>query len=215
MPQSNDFLPTVKVLIADDHTLIIASVKNLISRRDDVKHVHTAKDGVTAIALAKEVQPDLLILDLALPYASGIEILAEVRRWSKATRTLVLTGLTSPAVLRSALNIGACGIALKSTPLESLAHGIDAVLNGETWLSADVALILEAEESKERLTTRETQILSMIVRGMTNAEIADQLGISPKTVDNHRTRLMAKLRVNSRAQLLAEALKSGLLDAQL
>ena len=161
------------------------------------------------------MQPDLLILDLGLPRASGIEILGEVRRWSKDTRVLVLTGLTSAAMLQSALDAGAHGVSLKTSPLDTLVDGIGAVLKGENWIGADAAQILEAGESQGQLTSREAQILNMIAQGMTNAEIGKRLGISPMTVDNHRTRLMGKLGVNSRAQLLAVALKTGLLGLHL
>lgn len=215
MPSHNTSVPSVKVLIADDHTLIVATVKNIISQRPDVERIETAADGVTAIALVKDIQPDLLVLDLALPFASGIEILAEVRRWSKATRTLVLTGMTSAAMLQSARDAGALGIALKSTPLEVLAKGVDIVLKGESWISEDVAVILESDDNTRSFTPREAQILNMIAQGLTNGEVGRKLGISSKTVDNHRTRIMAKLGVNSRAQLLAVALKSGLLDSYL
>ena len=215
MPTTNTPSPLVRVLIADDHTLIVSSVKDLISQRTDIKSIDTVGDGVSAIALVKEIQPDLLILDLALPFASGIEILAEVKRWSNGTRTLVLTGMTSPSMLQSAQDAGAHGIALKSTSLEHLAKGIDLVLKGESWICDEVLAILETHENPGSLTTREAQILNMIAQGMTNAEVGTRLGISPKTVDNHRTRIMAKLGVSSRAQLLAVALKSGLLDTYL
>ena len=215
MPDPNTQPTAFKVLIADDHTLIVASVKELVSKCYNSAEIRTAQDGITAIALASEFKPDLLILDLGLPRASGIEILGEVRRWSKDTRVLVLTGLTSAAMLQSALDAGAHGISLKTSPLDTLVDGIGAVLKGENWIGADAAQILEAGESQGQLTSREAQILNMIAQGMTNAEIGKRLGISPKTVDNHRTRLMGKLGVNSRAQLLAVALKTGLLGLHL
>ena len=113
------------------------------------------------------------------------------------------------------LDAGAHGVSLKTSPLDTLVDGIGAVLKGENWIGADAAQILEAGESQGQLTSREAQILNMIAQGMTNAEIGKRLGISPMTVDNHRTRLMGKLGVNSRAQLLAVALKTGLLGLHL
>lgn len=188
-------------------------MKTLLEQRNDIGRVETAANGIMAIALAKQIQPHLVMLDLALPMATGIEVLAEIRRWCAGTKVIVLTGLTAQGVLSSVLAAGADGLALKTTPLAGLASGVDQVLGGESWVSEDARSILEHSAPGQGLTARETQVLDLIVRGLTNAEIAEKLGIAIKTADNHRTHIMKKMGVRSRAQLLAAALKMGFLDS--
>jgi DNA-binding NarL/FixJ family response regulator len=207
---SSSSRPTV--LIADDHDLVLEALKARLDNSAKLQCIGTVRDGLSAIVETRILDPDLLVLDLGLPGAGGIEVLGEIRRWSKRTRILVLTGQTSPAVLRSVLEARADGIAVKTSPIAEIEDGMSVVLSGCTWLSRDAEDILGSGSGRTGLTPREFQVLTMVIGGLTNREIGARLSISPKTVDNHRTRLMAKLGVRSRTELLSYALRHGLLD---
>ncbi|MGR3502173.1 response regulator [Pseudaestuariivita sp.] len=199
-------------VIADDHMMIRQGLREILTSAGlDV--VGEAADGLEAVAQVRKHRPALLTLDIAMPYARGIEIFGEVRRWSPETRVIVFSGMTSTGLLADLDAAGADGIFLKSGALEDFSDAIPRVLAGETVRSQAVEqLVAEAQERKV-LTLRERQVLSLIAQGHGNREIADRLGVSPKTVDNHRTNLMRKLDAHSMAELLAYALREGLLDA--
>ncbi|MDF0597573.1 LuxR C-terminal-related transcriptional regulator [Psychromarinibacter halotolerans] len=203
-----------KIVIADDHAVVRDGLKAVLAGLERVSIVGEAENGIEALALVKTMRPDLLLLDSAMPLARGMEVFGEVRRWSTGTRCAVITGMTSAQGLADWIAVGVDGLFLKNSPPEELARGISMILDGETFVARAVVDILEAAESagREDLTLRERQVLYLIAEGCSNAAIAERLSISAKTVDNHRTRLMAKLQVHSVAQLIAYALKSGLLE---
>lgn len=201
------------VVIADDHALVRAGLKEILSGlRLPVEVVGEAENGIEAIALTKSLRPNLLLLDAGMPLSRGMEVYGEVRRWSPDTRIAVVTGFTAEASLAEWISAGADGVFLKSCTPDEMGRGFAMVLEGEPFVADAVLSILERAEEREALTLRERQVLHLIAQGCANAAIAERLSISPKTVDNHRTRLMAKLGVHSTAQLLALALKEGLLD---
>ena len=168
--------------------------------------------AVWLVVYVKTQKPTLLTLDSGMPLASGMEVYGEVRRWSPDSRIAVVTGFTAVGQLADWVAAGVDGLFLKTCPPEEIRDGFALLLNGGTYYSKAVMATLEGAPDRPKLSVRERQVLHMIAEGRTNAEIAEQLSISPKTVDNHRTRLMAKLDVHSVAQLLAYALKEGLLD---
>lgn len=203
----------VRVVIADDHALVRAGLKDILAKLAvSVEVVDEAENGIEAIAAAKSKQPDLLLLDAGMPLSRGMEVYGEVRRWSPETRVAVVTGFTSARTLADWISAGADGVFLKTCPTEEMVAGFDLVLRGERYVAPAVIKILEQDAPREELTLREQQVLHLIAQGCSNAAIAARLSISPKTVDNHRTRMMAKLQVHSTAQLLGLALKEGLLD---
>jgi len=158
------------------------------------------------------MRPNLLTLDAGMPLARGMQVYGEVRRWSPETRIAVVTGFTAAGHLSDWIAADVDGLFLKTCPPEEMAHGFSVVLNGGGYVSKATLSILEGADETENLTGRERQILHLIAEGLTNKEIGERLSVSSKTIDNHRTRLMAKLGVHSVAQLLAYALKEGLLD---
>lgn len=201
------------VFIADDHTLVRNSVIQIIGDLDGFEVTGQAGDGLAAIAGIKNLQPDLAIVDMALPLANGLEVLVEAQRWSPDTAFVILTGMSSRGLLAEADSIGAAGIFLKSDDPGEIARELPRVLTDPPRRSASVMAILTSKsDGFELLTDREHQILQGIVAGRNNAKIADRLGISVNTVVNHRANLMRKLEVSSMAELLALAVAEGLVD---
>ena len=198
-------------VIADDHALIRQGISHILQLAG-LTVVAEAGDGLEAVATVRAHRPTLLTLDIAMPYARGIEVFGEVRRWSPQTKIIVFSGMTSTGLLRELDNAEADGIFLKRGDLDQFARAVPQVLNGERVISQDVIDILDANEEQADLTLRERQILSMVAQGFANKEIGERLGVSVKTVDNHRTNLMRKVGAHSVAELLAYALREGLLD---
>ncbi len=201
-----------QVVIADDHAIVRNALKEIVNEIDHTSVVSEAENGFEAITLAKSIKPELLMLDSVMPLARGMDVYSEVRRWSPQTKVIVVTGFTSVGHLADWIEVGIDGLFLKSCPPQEIKTGTELVLNGSVYRSNAVTAILEEVTERPTLTLRERQVLHLIARGQSNKEIADQLSISSKTVDNHRTRMMSKIGVHSIVQLLAYALKEGLLD---
>lgn len=199
-------------VIADDHAVVRDGLRAILEEIDDVEIVGEAENGLEAISLSKELQPTLLTLDAGMPLAKGMEVFVEVRRWSPETRIIVITGFNAKGHLADWIAAGVDGMLLKSTTPDEMRKGFQVVLGGGSYVAHEVLAILEEHSEVPPLTARERQVLHLIADGCNNAEIAKRLSVSAKTVDNHRTRLMAKLDVHSVAQLIAYALKEGLLD---
>lgn len=159
-------------------------------------------------------RPNLLTLDIAMPLAQGVAVYAEVKRWSPDTKVMVFTGVTSSNLLGEMVQTGVEGIFTKRGDITEFERAIPIILQGGKVISTDAATIIDAGADKQELTAREHQILSLICDGHSTKGIADILSVSAKTVDNHRTNFMAKLGVRSMAELLAYALREGLMDVQ-
>ncbi len=209
--------PAIPTVIADDHEIIRDAITTLLQRmEDDGYHfdiVGYASNGIEALALVKSSKPELLFLDISMPFASGSEILHDLRRWSPDTKVVVFTGLTGAALLAGLVDQGVHGLFSKGSPVDLLRDKLPAILKGVPVVADDLAAIIEQSQSAA-LTSREQQVLTMIVAGKSNKEIAAELFLSPKTVDKHRTSLMAKLEVHSVAQLMAKAIRDGLVVSE-
>ena len=212
-----DSSPAISTLIADDHEIIrdaiVALLKNMAEDGYHFDIVGLASHGIEALALVKAHKPQLLFLDVSMPFASGAEILHDLRRWSPDTRVVVFTGLTGAALLAGLVEQGVHGLFSKGSPVTLLRQQLPAILQGVPVIADDLAAIIEAAQSAA-LTSRENQVLNMIVAGKSNKEIAGELFLSPKTVDKHRTSLMQKLDVHSAAQLMAKAIRDGLVVSE-
>ena len=193
--------------------MLRGGIRQILEEVTGISIVGEAEDGLRAISLVRQLQPTLLTLDIAMPLAQGIEIYGEVRRWSPDTKVIVFTGMTSVGLLSDLITSGVDGLFMKRSDPEQMRDSIPVILNGGKVIAPDVLELLEQTEVPNVLTTRERQIVSLIASGATNREIAERLGVSHKTIDNHRTNIMRKLDVHSVAELLSYALREGLLDA--
>ena len=199
-------------MIADDHQIFRNGTREILNGIDGLCVVSEAADGLSAITAVRKHRPDLLVLDAAMPLARGIEVYAETRRWSPDTRVILLTGFNSVGFLSDWVQAKVDGILLKSCEESEVRDGILTVLNGGHFIAREVSEILKQATREVMLTPRERQVLALIVAGNTNPEIADRLGISIKTVDKHRSSLMAKIGVRSISELMVYAFREGLID---
>jgi len=192
--------------------LVRQRIKQMVESSPHFDVVGEAEDGLSAVAQVKSHKPDLIVLDIAMPQATGIEAIEEVRRWSPDTKIAVLTGMTAKKLLRHVFESGVEGIFMKSGDTEKWTEDLVAICNGERRIPQDVLKLVKEAADGPQLTRRERQILFAVVRCENNATIAERLNISVSTVDGHRTKLMRKLGVHSTAELVARAFRDGLLE---
>lgn len=204
-------------VIADDHAIVRAGLRDALEKPgliepDGIHVVSEAENGIAAIAEVRKHQPDLLLLDVSMPLAGGVEVLVESRRWSPATKVVVLTGISAIGLVSDLIESGVDGLFSKMSSNEDLYERLPGILRGQRHISAPFLKMLDETPKPALLTARERQTLNMIISGQSNKEIALGLGISIKTVDKHRSSLMQKLNVHSVPQLMARALKEGMID---
>jgi len=199
-----------RVLIADDHAIVRSALRQLLEGIAGAEVVGEAEDGLGAIALAKKLKPDLVLLDVAMPHGGGFTVLGEIGRWSPATRVAVVTGVTARGTLAELQRCGAVGVLLKTSSPAELDRGLRRLVAGGSYVSIELR---DADRGSPigALTMREQQVLSLVAQGRSNTEIATVLAISAKTVDNHRTNLMRKLNVHSAVELAALAVREELI----
>lgn len=211
----------IRVVIADDHHIVRQGLRALLEKDERIEVVGEAVDGLEAVSLVEALQPEIVILDIAMPRLDGVQATAKIHALQSDTRVIVLSVHNRRKIVRRVLQEGAMGYLLKSAVNEELLLAIMAARRGEIYLSPEISTSilnnlwsLEAETGFDdptlHLTPREVEILKLIVNGHTNNEIADVLCISPKTVSKHRTNVMAKLGVNDVTGLMRVALKEGL-----
>jgi len=209
---------TYTAVIADDHAIVRSGLRAALEapgliEDPGVTVLGEAANGLEAIALVRKHRPHLLLLDVQMPMAGGTEVVLEVRRWSPDTRIVILTGVSALGKLSELIEAGVDGLFSKATQNDELYRSLPLILRGGRHVAAPILAALEDRPNTPPLTDRERQTLNQIVAGRSNKEIAEVLGISVKTVDRHRTNLMQKLGVHSVAQLIAFALREGLIDA--
>ena len=202
----------MRVLLADDHAILIEGLRAYLSYYDDVEVVGEAHDGAEALASVAELQPDIVLMDIAMPGINGITATRLIREQYPQTRVLVLTQHEEKQYVLALLKAGASGYILKRALGSDLINALRTVARGGTFLYPTVATLL-VEEMKHptvSLTPREAEVLQHIVRGETSSQIADSLSLSVKTVEWHRSNLMSKLDVHGVADLVRYALEHGL-----
>ena len=214
-------MTSLRVLLADDHTLVRAGLRKLLEAIPDLEVVGEAEDGLALLALAEALQPDLVLLDIAMPHLNGLEALIRLHEAWPAIRVLILSMHQNDEYVRQALRGGAAGYLLKdAAPLE-LELAIDAVQRGETWLSpaltrgvlSDYVQRLRGEEALPgQLTPRQREVLQLIAEGHGSKEIARRLELSVKTVETHRSQLMKQLDIHEITGLVRYALRTGLIS---
>lgn len=203
---------TTRVLIADDHAFVSWGLAKALSAIADVEIVGSVTNGIDAIVEIRKARPDCAILDYNMPGANGLEVFLESKRWSPETRFVLLTGSVTPQTMNALVEAGIQGIGLKDSTEAEIVELVRQVCAGKTAIGASARRLMKMPAESVILTDRELSVLQAIARGHTNASAAESLGVSPKTVDTHRTNLMRKFAVNSTASLLLAAVRAGLLD---
>jgi DNA-binding NarL/FixJ family response regulator len=209
----------IRVLVADDHTIVRQGVVGILRRTEDLDVVAEAANGDEALAKAVATKPDVAVLDVSMPCLNGFEAARRIRGTVPNTRVLILTMYDDAEYVLKMRRAGVAGYLVKDGAAAELIDAIRTLKAGRTYFGPQAAKALEeaqhnfavSDDPYGRLTDRERQIFQLIVEGCTNARIAQQLYISPKTVDNHRTHLMNKLGVHCTAELLRYAARHGLI----
>lgn len=210
----------IRIVLADDHTVVRQGLRALLERVTELVVVGEARDGHEALRLVLDEQPDVAVIDLAMPHLNGVETTRRIVRDLPGVRVLVLSMHTGEEYVREALDAGAAGYVVKDSAADELVAAIRTVADGGYYLSADIpeALLHETREGGraagplERLTTREREVLQLIAEGNSNKEIASHLELSVKTVEAHRANLMAKLDIHDTASLTRFAIARGIVE---
>jgi two-component system response regulator NreC len=208
----------IRVVLADDHQILLDGLRRLIDAKGDMQVVATATDTQSAVEAAREHRPDVLVLDISMPGGGGLEVARRLREMELPTKVVVLTMYSEDRYVMEAVRLGAAGYVLKRSADADLIEAIRAVAAGEAYLTpAAVRLLLatqqqESGRTEQALSPREREVLRFTARGFSNLEIAGRLFVSPKTVDTYRSRIMAKLDLHRRSELVEYALRHGLLE---
>lgn len=205
----------INVLLTDDHQIIIDGLKSLLKNQDEISVAAEACNGREAIRILELISIDVLLMDIDMPVMNGIDALKEIRKNHPKVKVIILSMHNEAGMIKSLIDLGANGYLLKSCSQGELIDSIKKVASGQSYFSSDVTLALlkpaaNQGQQNEILTERETEILKLIAAGFSNKEIGDQLFISHRTVDTHRTNLMKKLDVSNIAGLISYAIRNGI-----
>lgn len=213
----------IHILLADDHTILRAGLKMMLNAQPDMEVVGEAQDGRQAIHEAQRLHPDIILMDITMPDMNGIEATKQVKKQLPEVKVLILTMHENEEYVFQALRAGASGYMLKEAADTDLINALRIIQSGNFYLSPAAQSVMvgdylqrvragEEKDSYSSLTEREREILKLVAEGFTNNQIAERLVISPKTVDTHRTHIMDKLNLHSRAELVKYAMRRGLLE---
>jgi two-component system response regulator NreC len=211
---------TIRVVLVDDHALVRQGFRRIIEDDPDIQVIGEAGNGMDAVALVKRTDPDVVVMDMAMPEMNGLHATLEMLKQRPATRILILSMYSDEQYVRNALDAGAKGYILKNAIENDLTRAVKAVAAGEQYLSPELSSVLiqaiqngsfdKSTDPYERLTQREKQVLQLIANGKSNKEIAVMLDLSVNTVAVHRANLMSALGVHKTAELVLFAVKKGL-----
>jgi DNA-binding NarL/FixJ family response regulator len=216
----------LRILIADDHGLVRRGARAILDSQRGWQVVGEAANGPEAVQKAKELKPDVAVVDISMPELDGVGVAKQIREAVPFTKVLVLTMHESDQMVRRALDAGACGYLLKSDLTECLAKAVAAVSEGKRFLTPKVSEIVlegflnprsehrQGERAGTRTTPRELEVIRLLAEGKTNKEIAAQLGITVRTVETHRAKIMLKLGLHSVADIIHYALRHGIAKPQ-
>lgn len=208
----------IRVVVADGHPLVRKRICGLLGKHKGIQVLGDAADSQQALELVRRLHPDVLVTSIETPYPNEVEAIKRIRALGVGTRIVVLSGYPDQALVRRALKNGASGYVLKCCLPEELLCALRAAQRGNTYLSPEIAEWVISKDATaeyhtlQQLTSREHEVLQLVVRGETNRSIARKLGISEKTVEKHRSSMMAKLEVHNIADLICTAIKNGLVS---
>ena len=207
----------IRIVIADDHSVVRQGLRMFLGLDSELEVVGEATDGAEALRLARELRPDVVVMDLLMPVMNGIEATAAIRRELPDTEVLALTSVLEDASVVGAVRAGAIGYLLKDTQADALCQAIKAAAAGQVQLTPKAAArlmqVVSAPESPEALTERENEVLRLLAQGESNKQIARSLHITDKTVKTHVSNILSKLGVQSRTQATLYAVRIGLVSA--
>jgi two-component system response regulator NreC len=205
---------SIRVVLADNHELLRQGLKALLER-EGIQVIGEAADGQEAIRLVTDLNPDIVILDISMPLLNGLNVSRELNKSSQKAKTIVLTRHQEDQYVTEALRVGVKGYVLKSQAARDLIQAIHQVYSGGVYLCPGIsravvdAFLSKTDLSADPLTSREHQVLQLVVEGNSSKDVARLLGISPKTAESHRMRLMRKLNIHETASLVRYAIRHG------
>lgn len=214
----------IRVMVVDDHTIVRDGIQSLLSLTPDIEVVGEAVNGREALDIARNLLPHVIIMDISMPIMDGIEATRRIHKELPEVKVIILTQYEDSEHVFPIIEAGACGFISKIAASSELISGIRSVHRGDSYLSPSVARLLveshqqggssrRAYDPYEHLTDREREIFKLLAEGHTTQEIAQLLVISPKTVEGHKTNLMAKLDLHNRVDLVKYALRKGIISA--
>lgn len=213
---------TIRILIADDHAIVRKGLITLITAEQGMELLGEAEDGLEVVAKARELQPDIVLLDLVMPHQDGIEAIKAIKAENPEARILVLTSFADDDKVFAAIKAGASGYLLKDSSPQQLLQAIRDVFQGESSLHPTIArkLIRELNQpaddlppAREPLTKRELQVLKLVAQGLSNQEIATELIVAERTITTHVSNILAKLHLANRTQATLYAIHEGLVSS--
>ncbi len=213
-------MKNIRILIADDHSMVREGLKQLIELEDDIEVIEQTGDGRETIDKIKEMMPDVVLLDINMPIMNGLEVLEVIKQENLNVKVLILTIHNEIEYLYKAVEIGVNGYVLKDSESDVLIKAIRSIYSGESYIQPNMASLLfkkingelDNQVKHNKLTKREIEVLKLITQGLLNKEIADQLCISEKTVKNHVSNIFKKIEVSDRTQAAVYAIKNNIVD---
>jgi two-component system response regulator NreC len=213
----------IKIIIADDHTIFRQGLRMLLAQEDDMEVIGEAADGIEALELAKKLNPDIILLDIAMPNMDGVQVAGRIKKSLPQIKIIVLTSYSDDQFLYEFLKLGVSGFVLKDSASQELIYSIRKSHEGMVFFDPSVSKkvmekFTQVSGGKSdfvnygKLSDREKEVLRLVAEGCATKEVAEKLYISPKTVENHRANIMKKLNIRDRTGLTKYALRLGLID---
>ncbi|MCP3921890.1 MAG: response regulator transcription factor [Desulfobacterales bacterium] len=208
------------IILADDHSMFLQGMEKLINSKKDMMVIGTANDGAELMELLKELTPDMILLDISMPNLKGIEALKIIKEQYSEIKIIMLTMHKSRAYMNTAISAGADGFLLKENSDIELFSAINKVRGGESFINVDLAMELSQEQPAVKspdnvplssFSEREIEIIKYIAKGLSNKDVATELNLSPRTIENHRSKIMKKMKTNKIADLIRYAFLKGIL----